>query len=213
MTLREQRSQLTDDLDAQFELPTAPPPKQLGGAGAGGGIPGMPDMSAAQMQQFQQMMASGGGGPFGTLGGMGMGGEVQVDPAADAEVKEWTTVYPIYLDAKRCYKKGCRRIPYAKSVLFPQSQHITAAVKSLGLEARHQVSRGAAMLAAIHQRSVADTVCVRVKPHKSHPQDWANPGRVKVRLTNDAGRPIKSGFPDSESSSLFSALPPQLSSI
>lgn len=137
-------------------------------------MPGMPDMTAAQMQQFQQMMTSGGAGPFGSLGGMGiMAGESQPDPKADAEVKDWTTVYPIYLDAKRCFKKGCRRVPYAKSVLFPQSQHIAAAVKSLGLEARHQ-------------------------PHKSHPQDWANPGRVKVRLTNADGKPIKPAFPDKQ---------------
>lgn len=52
----------------------------------------------------------------------------------------WTSVYPIYLDAKRHYRKGCRRIAYDQAVLFPQSLHMTKAVARLGLQYAHEVS-------------------------------------------------------------------------
>jgi signal recognition particle subunit SRP19 len=67
----------------------------------------------------------------------------------------WTCIYPIYLDAKRPYGTGQRRISRAKSLWWPQSKDITEASIRLGLGAIHEVQ-------------------------KSHPRDWENPGRVRV---------------------------------
>ncbi|KAF5336572.1 hypothetical protein D9611_006492 [Ephemerocybe angulata] len=69
--------------------------------------------------------------------------------------KSWTCIYPIYLDAKRPYGTGQRRISRAKGLWWPLSKDITEASIRLGLGAIHEVT-------------------------KSHPRDWENPGRVRV---------------------------------
>ncbi|KAJ3523242.1 hypothetical protein NMY22_g11529 [Coprinellus aureogranulatus] len=69
--------------------------------------------------------------------------------------KTWTCIYPIYLDAKRPYGTGQRRVSRAKSLWWPQSKDISEASIRLGLPAIHEVN-------------------------KSHPRDWENPGRVRV---------------------------------
>ena len=35
------------------------------------------------------------------------------------------------------------------------------------------------------------------QPYRKHPQDWENPGRVKVHLFDDHGAPIRPEFPTS----------------
>jgi signal recognition particle subunit SRP19 len=67
----------------------------------------------------------------------------------------WTCIYPIYLDAKRPYGTGLRRISRAKGLWWPLSKDITEASIRLGLGAIHEVN-------------------------KAHPRDWENPGRVRV---------------------------------
>lgn len=37
------------------------------------------------------------------------------------------------------------------------------------------------------------------EPNKSHPKDWANPGRVKVHLRGEDGQPLSSSIKNSES--------------
>ncbi|KAF8510383.1 signal recognition particle, SRP19 subunit [Gautieria morchelliformis] len=69
--------------------------------------------------------------------------------------KMWTSVYPIYLDAKRPYSGSERRIAREKCIWWPLSTDIVDACGRLGLKTLHE-------------------------PGKQHPRDWENPGRVKV---------------------------------
>jgi len=78
--------------------------------------------------------------------------------------KTWMCIYPIYIDAKRPYKTGSRRISREKSVWWPLSKDIADVMQNLQLGAVHEVS-------------------------KRHPKDWDNPGRVRVEWTRN-GRPI-----------------------
>ncbi|KAG9311722.1 signal recognition particle SRP19 subunit [Chiua virens] len=74
--------------------------------------------------------------------------------------KKWTCIYPIYIDAKRPYGTGERRIAREKSVWWPLSKDIADATNRLGLGTLHEVN-------------------------KSHPRDWENPGRVRVQWKKD----------------------------
>jgi len=74
--------------------------------------------------------------------------------------KKWTCIYPIYIDAKRPYGRGERRIARDKSVWWPLSKDIAEATNRLGLGTLHEVN-------------------------KSHPRDWDNPGRVRVQWKKD----------------------------
>ncbi|KAF7291873.1 hypothetical protein MIND_01212600 [Mycena indigotica] len=74
--------------------------------------------------------------------------------------KNWTCIYPIYLDAKRAYGTGLRRVPRPNAIWWPLSKDIADAATSLGLPVLHEVG-------------------------KSHPRDWENPGRVRVQWKKD----------------------------
>ncbi|KAJ6532712.1 signal recognition particle, SRP19 subunit [Mycena vulgaris] len=74
--------------------------------------------------------------------------------------KNWTCIYPIYIDAKRAYGTGQRRVPRAHAVWWPLSKDIADATNALGLATLHEVN-------------------------KSHPRDWENPGRVRVQWKKD----------------------------
>ncbi|KAF9559467.1 signal recognition particle, SRP19 subunit [Agrocybe pediades] len=74
--------------------------------------------------------------------------------------KNWTCIYPIYIDAKRPYGTGERRIERAKSLWWPLSKDIADACSYLGLGTLHEVN-------------------------KAHPRDWENPGRVRVQWKKD----------------------------
>ncbi|XP_006463966.1 hypothetical protein AGABI2DRAFT_74829 [Agaricus bisporus var. bisporus H97] len=82
--------------------------------------------------------------------------------------KTWTCIYPIYLDAKRPYGTGQRRVQRAKSLWWPLSKDIADAANRLGLGTLHEVN-------------------------KSHPRDWENPGRVRVQWKKD-GRLVNSAI-------------------
>ena len=71
-------------------------------------------------------------------------------------LRSWSCIYPIYIDAKRPYGTGQRRVERAKSVWWPLSKDIADAANQLGLGTLHEVQ-------------------------KSHPRDWENPGRVRVQ--------------------------------
>ncbi|KAI5121791.1 hypothetical protein M0805_009783 [Coniferiporia weirii] len=74
--------------------------------------------------------------------------------------KKWTCIYPIYIDAKRAYGPGTRRVAREKAVWWPLSKDIADATTRLGLGTLHEVQ-------------------------KCHPRDWENPGRVRVQLRRD----------------------------
>ncbi|KAI0070996.1 signal recognition particle, SRP19 subunit [Panus rudis PR-1116 ss-1] len=91
--------------------------------------------------------------------------EYDAEPQArDPTYKKWTCVYPIYIDAKRAYGTGERRVARSKAVWWPLSKDIAAATDRLGLGHLHE-------------------------PNKSHPRDWENPGRVRVQWKKD-GKPV-----------------------
>ncbi|TRM57463.1 signal recognition particle, SRP19 subunit [Schizophyllum amplum] len=74
--------------------------------------------------------------------------------------KSWTCIYPIYIDAKRPYGTGQRRIARQKGVWWPLSKDIAEATNRLGLQ-------------------------TLLEQQKSHPRDWENPGRVRVLWKKD----------------------------
>ncbi|KAL1744158.1 signal recognition particle, SRP19 subunit [Schizophyllum fasciatum] len=74
--------------------------------------------------------------------------------------KSWTCIYPIYIDAKRPYGTGQRRIARQKGVWWPLIKDIAEATNRLGLQ-------------------------TLMEPLKSHPRDWENPGRVRVQWKQD----------------------------
>ncbi|KAF8639267.1 hypothetical protein AX16_010339 [Volvariella volvacea WC 439] len=102
--------------------------------------------------------------------GGGSGGNMTVTDVTP--YKTWTCVYPIYIDAKRPYGRGQRRVERAKSVWWPLSKDIAEAAHRLGLGTLHEVN-------------------------KSHPRDWENPGRVRVQWKKD-GRLVNQAIKSSE---------------
>ncbi|KAF9069512.1 signal recognition particle, SRP19 subunit [Rhodocollybia butyracea] len=82
--------------------------------------------------------------------------------------KSWTCIYPIYIDAKRPYGTGQRRVERAKSIWWPLSKDIAEATNRLGLGTLHEVN-------------------------KAHPRDWENPGRVRVQWKKE-GRLMNPGI-------------------
>jgi signal recognition particle subunit SRP19 len=68
----------------------------------------------------------------------------------------WTSIYPIYIDAKRPFATGQRRIARSKSVWWPLSKDLAQAAQVIGIKCLHE-------------------------PNKCHPRDWENPGRIKVQ--------------------------------
>ncbi|WFD20451.1 signal recognition particle subunit [Malassezia caprae] len=159
------------DDDFEFDLPDAPPVPTGGGAPP----PGMPPAQMEMMQQMMQQM-SGGGPP--AQPARQYPSDVVMDGDEDGPHKHWTTVYPIYVDAKRRYRHGCRRVAYEKAVLFPNSLYLANAAKRLQLEYKHEVC-----------------LIGSQQPNRAHPQDWENPGRIKVRLFGSDGRPLHTNIP------------------
>jgi signal recognition particle subunit SRP19 len=72
----------------------------------------------------------------------------------DTQFKKWNCLYPIYFDASRTTKHG-RKLSKELCVNNPLAKAIADSCKVIGFS------------------------CV-LELHKSHPADWANPGRVRV---------------------------------
>lgn len=77
------------------------------------------------------------------------------------EYKHYQCLYPLYFDASKTRSDG-RRVSAEQAVKNPLAREIVDAVQLLGLK----------------------TV---FEPGKTHPRDWANPGRVRV-LVKEGGR-------------------------
>lgn len=84
----------------------------------------------------------------------------------------WTCVYPIYIDAKRKYGTGERRIARNVAVWWPLSRDIAECAHRLRLPTLHEID-------------------------KTHPRDWENPGRVRVQWKQD-GRLFNANIKTSE---------------
>lgn len=76
-------------------------------------------------------------------------------------------VYPTYIDVDKSVADG-RKIAKNKAVKDPHAYHMAVAVQMLGLSVVYETKR--------------------------HPRDWANPGRVKVKLFDDNHRPMISNI-------------------
>ncbi|WFD33528.1 signal recognition particle subunit [Malassezia cuniculi] len=132
----------------------------------------LPDAAGKdQMALLEEMMAQMQGERAGAtvqapqLAGAGAGAKGAPTPDSS-----WITLYPIYIDARRRYRKGARRVPCEKAVRCPQSLHMANAAKYLGFDVAHE-------------------------PRNTHPQDWENPGRVKVRFYDASGKPVNGQVP------------------
>ncbi|KAN0061394.1 signal recognition particle subunit [Thecaphora frezii] len=160
----------------QFELPT------IGSAAAAASPQQRQPSQQDQMAAFQKMMEQMqmGQGDFGSSRGpVAAASKAGGAGQASDEHKRWVSVYPIYFDAKRHYEKGCRRVALDKASPFPTQLWIAKAVSRLQF------------------RYVQE-------PFKTHPQDWANPGRVKVMLFDDDGKPVNPNY--SNKKQLFNAI-------
>lgn len=103
------------------------------------------------------------------------GSQAKVIPTSDVgKFKHYQVIYPIYIDARRPHKNGERRVSRAKAVKFPKAQEIAEVCgRYFGLSPVYE-------------------------PEKTHPRDWANPGRVRVLIKDQDGKLTNSSIPDSE---------------
>ena len=83
----------------------------------------------------------------------------------DSAYKDFQCLYPVYFDVNRSRAEG-RRVGKELAVENPMAREVVNACARLGL----------------------DTL---FEPSKIHPKDWANPGRVKVKLKGGANKGIK----------------------
>ncbi|AOW07521.1 signal recognition particle protein [Yarrowia lipolytica] len=119
----------------------------------------------AQLQQMMDQMNQGGGMPP-NMGQQGKPGtqvfdseEFKNQEIQESDFKDWQIVYPVYFDKNKTVGEG-RRVPLELAVENPLGQTIAEACKMLTLPSIYEA-------------------------HKTHPKDWANPGRVRVQLKDD----------------------------
>ncbi|KAM0789345.1 hypothetical protein ACM66B_000177 [Microbotryomycetes sp. NB124-2] len=103
-------------------------------------------------------------------GGPGLGVQKGYKQVEESVYKGWDTIYPIYIDSKQPFGTGARRVNNKLALQWPVAEHMAQACGMLGIEAV-------------------------LEPMKSHPKDWANPGRVKVQLKKD-GQPTSQAIPN-----------------
>lgn len=83
--------------------------------------------------------------------------------------KAFQCIYPVYFDASRSRDQG-RRVSKEDAVENPLARTIVDALQHIGK------AEGLMLQAAF-------------EPAKTHPKDWANPGRIKVMIKQD-GKPV-----------------------
>lgn len=86
--------------------------------------------------------------------------------------KNWHVLYPIYFDASVSRVEG-RRVGKELAVKNPLALTIANAIQLRGLYSYFE-------------------------PVKRHPKDWANPGRIKIRLRDEDGNWVAKGIKNSE---------------
>lgn len=92
-------------------------------------------------------------------------------------VKSYQCIYPVYFDETRS-RDGGRRVSKADAVPNPLAREIVDALAHIG-------------------NSLGVALQIALDPMKTHPKDWANPGRVKVEIKKD-GKPISSKINNSK---------------
>ncbi|KAL7415105.1 signal recognition particle, SRP19 subunit [Mrakia frigida] len=167
-SIQEYNSDEEFDDDTDLPLPSAPPPNsrsavahapqpQPSSSSSSAPAPA-PSTGNPMMDSLAAMM--------GAMGGDNNDPRFKPDPSIQnvedvTPYKSWHPIYPIYLDAKRAYgSKGGRRIPREQAHWWPLSKDIALALQQLGMPVFHEIT-------------------------KSHPKDWANPGRVKTEFKKD----------------------------
>ncbi|KAI5367616.1 Putative signal recognition particle, SRP19 subunit [Septoria linicola] len=84
-------------------------------------------------------------------------------------VRSYQCIYPVYFDASRSRDNG-RRVSKADAVSNPLAREIVEALAHIG-------------------NTLGVALQIALDPMKTHPKDWANPGRVKVEIKKD-GKPV-----------------------
>jgi signal recognition particle subunit SRP19 len=86
----------------------------------------------------------------------------------DSKYKNFQCIYPVYFDTNRSRAEG-RRVGLELAVENPMAREIVNACAALRLETLFE-------------------------PSKLHPKDWANPGRVKIKLKGGVNKSIKNSM-------------------
>jgi signal recognition particle subunit SRP19 len=98
-----------------------------------------------------------------------------------AAIKTHCTLYPLYFDSTRTRSSG-RRVTRSLAIPNPLAY-------SLLLALRHILST----------TSPHTPLQLTLEPDKTHPKDWANPGRVRIRLfsdVEDGHKPLHPSIPN-----------------
>ncbi|EMC92219.1 hypothetical protein BAUCODRAFT_78358 [Baudoinia panamericana UAMH 10762] len=85
--------------------------------------------------------------------------------------KNFQCLYPVYFDSARSREEG-RRVRKDDAVSNPLAREIADACSHVG-------------------QTLGVPLQIVFEPHKGHPKDWANPGRVRVEVKRD-GRSLNS---------------------
>jgi len=123
-------------------------------------VPPTPSSSVPRRTPPSPSTGGGGGGGVGNPSLLSDPASLLLQPSAAAAVvgdyKSFQCLYPVYFDAARTRAQG-RRVAGSKAVRNPLAREIADACGALGIQ----------------------TV---FEPGKTHPKDWCNPGRVRVKL-------------------------------
>lgn len=92
------------------------------------------------------------------------------------KTKSYQCIYPIYFDASRSREQG-RRVSKEDAVHNPLAREIVDALQHIGTTRQIPLQ-------------------VAFEPTKTHPKDWANPGRIRVLVKKD-GRPASNKLANS----------------
>ena len=87
-------------------------------------------------------------------------------------------IYPVYFDASRSRAQG-RRVSAQDAVANPLARDLVDALTAI-------------------EREFNIPLQILLEPGRTHPKDWANPGRVRVLVKKD-GKPVCKGIDNSES--------------
>jgi signal recognition particle subunit SRP19 len=93
-----------------------------------------------------------------------------------AQSKHFQCIYPVYFDSSRSREDG-RRVSKGDATPNPLARDIVDALQHIG-------------------QTKGVPLQIVFEPTKTHPKDWANPGRVKVLLKKD-GKPISAKISNS----------------
>ncbi|VVT45985.1 uncharacterized protein SAPINGB_P000989 [Magnusiomyces paraingens] len=137
-------------------IPTKPKPQQTPSASSYTPNTSKPTASSSS-SSFPTPNSSSFPDPYSGLTADGLPINVIEDTAENlAQFKDWDVLYPVYFDKNRSHTQG-RRVPTCYAVENPLVSNILSALRNLLIP------------------------CI-LEPEKTHPKDWANPGRIRYLL-------------------------------